>query len=907
MATNSQLLVNLEDTLLKELSSSSGNILDNEELIFTLEETKNKANEIRSKIEEATITQKKINDARNEYRIVAIRGSILYFSSSCLSTINSMYEISLDYFLRIFKKALDDAIMNSSLDSRLKNLIDSCTTQIYDATCTGIFERHKLTFAFRLTCMILEEDKKLDSVSLSFFLKGDTSLTLASEPKPKDLYWISDNGWKDLLFLTRLNDAFVSVKHEICSEMTIFKNWYDLESPEESVIQAKSCLNLTPMQNLCLTRILRTDRSYNAVKLFVKREMGEHFVQPPVINYEQIFQQSSPYSPILFILSPGADPQVDIQKLGERYGFTAPSKFRFISLGQGQGPIALQMLSAGYSRGHWILLQNCHLLISWLSELDQTLDQMKTPHKDFRLWLTTEPSEKFPLGLLQRSSKVVTEPPDGMKLNMKGVVSKIDQDIIEECPHPCFHPLLYVLTFLHAVLQERRKYGKIGWNVKYDFNESDFSISRKLMSLYLTKAWEARDESLPWGSLKYLIGDAMYGGRVSDEMDRRVLSTYLEEYMGDFLFDKNSKFFFSQEGFEYTLPNDTSKSIDEYTQYIESFPLSNSPAVFGLHANAEIGYFMSSTNEMLGNLLSLQPRSIELDGSSSHDDYINEIADEILQKVPIIKPDIGSFDVSNVRAILVEKEPQKLLSPCKIVLLQELERWNGLCKRISSSLLLLKQALSGEVGMSDNLDEIGESLFNGLIPRFWTKLAPLTEKKLGGWMIHFERRYAQYTKWIEDGEPPVIWLSGLHIPESYFTALIQTTCRRKGWPLDKSTMYTLVTKYTDTSEIIEQNKLDDGCYVTGLYLEGAGWDIERGKLKKQDPKVLVVELPILQVLPIESSKIVDKNTFRTPVYVTSQRRNAAGVGLVFEADLATDVHPSIWVLNGVALVLNTSD
>ena len=88
---------------------------------------------------------------------------------------------------------------------------------------------------------------------------------------------------------------------------------------------------------------------------------------------------------------------------------------------------------------------------------------------------------------------------------------------------------VYVLSFCHAVVQERRKYGKIGWNVNYDFNESDFIISRRLINLYLSKAFNNNDEMMPWGSLKYLIGDAMYGGRVSDDFDRRVLQSYVAE------------------------------------------------------------------------------------------------------------------------------------------------------------------------------------------------------------------------------------------------------------------------------------------------------------------------------------------------------------------------------------------
>ncbi len=133
-------------------------------------------------------------------------------------------------------------------------------------------------------------------------------------------------------------------------------------------------------------------------------------------------------------------------------------------------------------------------------------------------------------------------------------------------------------------------------------------------------------------------------------------------------------------------------------------------------------------------------------------------------------------------------------------------------------------------------------------------------------------------------------------------ALVQAACRDKGWPLDKSTLYTKVTRYTDPSEVPE--KLQHGAYIQGLYLEGASWDLERSMLKRQDPKVLVTELPILQVIPVEGSKLKLQNTFKTPVYVTQSRRNAMGVGLVFEADLATSEHSSHWVLQGVALSLN---
>jgi len=178
-------------------------------------------------------------------------------------------------------------------------------------------------------------------------------------------------------------------------------------------------------------------------------------------------------------------------------------------------------------------------------------------------------------------------------------------------------------------------------------------------------------------------------------------------------------------------------------------------------------------------------------------------------------------------------------------------------------------------------------------------------------MAHFIRRYEQYSDWIAlqcEFSPPrnlrVIWLSGLHIPETYLAALVQTTCRKNKWPLDKSTLFTQVTKYTKDEQIKDEAADEDCCYVKGLFLEGAGWNTEQSCLCRQDAKKLVYKLPITQIIPMETNKVTRQNTFRTPVYVTSNRRNAMGVGLVFEADLATKEHESHWILQGTAITLN---
>jgi len=293
----------------------------------------------------------------------------------------------------------------------------------------------------------------------------------------------------------------------------------------------------------------------------------------------------------------------------------------------------------------------------------------------------------------------------------------------------------------------------------------------------------------------------------------------------------------------------------------------------------------------------LQPRTGGGGGGGSREDYIGAVAGDIAGKVPDV------HDLVEVRMLIEQKNG--IPTPEQVVLLQELERYNKLTKLMKTNLVDLQRAMVGEIGMSDALDQIGDALFNGFLPTAWLRWSPSSEKPIGSWMNHFVAREDQYDKWINAGEPIVMWLSGLHIPESYLTALVQATCRKRHWPLDKSTLYTSCTTYTDPADVPEKSQF--GTYVRGLYLEGAGWDVTEGHLITQEPKVLVVDMPVLEVIPVEAAKLKLQGTLRTPVYVTQARKNAMGVGQCFEADLVSTQHNSHWVLQGVALVLNTNE
>ncbi|XP_010134250.1 PREDICTED: dynein heavy chain 10, axonemal, partial [Buceros rhinoceros silvestris] len=885
---NKNLLKDLEDSLLRELTSSTGNMLDNFDLVQTLEETKSKATEVIEKLNLAETTAADIDLLRDGYRPAARRGAILFSVLSEMALVNIMYQYSLVSFLEVFALSLRKSMPSPILLKRLKNIMDTLTFHTYNYGCTGLFEKHKLLFSFNMTVRIEQGDGRVPQEELEFFLKGNISLEKSARKKPYT--WLPDQGWEDLIRLSELfPEKFESLPDDVEKNPDVWKNWYDTDALEQMPFPMQYQNDLMNFQKLLLLRCFRVDRLYRAVTDYVTLTMGEKYVQPPVISYDTIFEQSSPHSPVVFILSPGSDPVSDLMKLAERKGFG--DRLKFLAMGQGQEKIALQLLESAVVRGEWLMLQNCHLLVRWLVNLEKALEKITQPHPDFLLWLTTDPTTGFPIGILQKSLKVVTEPPNGLKLNMRATYFRIPQEALEQCPHPAFKSLVYVLAFFHAVVQERRKFGKVGWNVPYDFNESDFQVCMEILNTYLTKAFQQNDDRIPWNSLKYLIGEVMYGGRAIDSFDRRILTVYMDEYLGDFIFDTFQEFhFYKNDKVDYKIPQGTVK--DDFVEAIESLPLANTPEVFGLHANAEIGYYTQAVRDIWAQLLELQPQTGETSTGVSRDEYIANVAKDIENKIPQV------FDLDQIR-----KGFGPDISPTTVVLLQELERFNKLIVRMAKSLADLQRALAGEVGMSSELDDVARALFNGQIPGIWRRLAPDTLKTLGNWIIYFRARYDQYTSWVTEGEPRVLWLSGLHVPEAYLTALVQATCRKNKWPLDHSTLYTEVTTYRTAEDVTEGPT--QGCFISGLFLEGAGWDREQGCLTRSQPGVLVEELPVLKIIPAEAHRLRLQNTLRTPVYTTSQRRNAMGVGLVFEADLYTTKHISHWVLQGVCLTLNT--
>ena len=240
--------------------------------------------------------------------------------------------------------------------------------------------------------------------------------------------------------------------------------------------------------------------------------------------------------------------------------------------------------------------------------------------------------------------------------------------------------------------------------------------------------------------------------------------------------------------------------------------------------------------------------------------------------------DDATFDVKKLR----RKWANEPITPIRIALLQELEKHNEWTSVIKRTLLCLRKALNVEITMSHELDDVAMSLNSGFVPISWKKKAPETEKNITSWVRWYRDRVSQFRDWVLkcDGNlPACVWLAGLHSPETFIAELIQTACRRKGWPLDATHVETQITRIKDMNEISQPP--DSGCYVSGLYLEGARWDFDNQTLAKQRRNELIEELPIMHIIPVEKNTGAKNGELRVPVYVTQARRNTMGKGFVF--------------------------
>jgi len=938
-------LAHLEALLLEKLANAEGDILDDTELILSLEEAKKTSDEVKEKVVVAVETELKINETSEFYRPSGGRGALLFFQLMELCKMHTFYKYSLDAFVMVVTRGVnsvslrkpkevpkeepkveeaekeadeegdeeeEDAeaeeeappeeeeeeiieLAGKELKTRVDLLSRTITYFVWNYTRRGLLDNDKLTVVSMICMKILVRAGKI--------LDEERQILILAPPDPNPpampenaRSWLSETQWAQLKTLENM-EAFKKggqLTQNIEQDSLGWKRWFSEERAETADLP-RSARDLSPFQRLFLLRVMRQDRIGSALSQFVIDNLGQDFVDQAPFDMEQSYEESTAITPYFFVLFPGVDPTPVIEGLGRKLQITeANGRLLNISMGQGQEKVALNALNKMAKEGGWLMLQNIHLMQEWLPQLERALEVIEEfSHDDFRCFLTSEPPglmqgrlwDLIPEPILQRCIKVADEAPADLKSNLRRAYSKFTQESIEECLKPReFKATLFALCFFHSLISGRIKFGAQGWSKKYPFNDGDLTICGTVLKNYLNNA-EKLGTDVPWPDLRYIFGEIMYGGHITDPWDRRVNNTYLSVLITPELLVGGNL----APGFK--SPDSSKLEYVHYVKYIEDRFPPEVPQMYGLHPNAEIGFL---TNQGIGIFKTISDITGGGGGGGSGD---------ITAATPIITSYLGqlptNLDMIEIRGRLNEDE----YTPFIIVSLQEADRVNDLLNQLRGSMLELELGISGALNVTEKMESLAGDLQTNKVNALWTEKAYPSLKALSSWFIDFVQRHEQVTEWTAQLKLlKSIWLSGLFNSMSFLTSNMQVAARGNNLPLDYMTNRCRFYNIRDLAEVAGVPPQGVNCH--GLFLEGAGWEDGKGEdegyITESKMKDLHPVMPICNIFAVHID-VMDWNCmYHCPVFSTSLR----GATFIFQANIRMDPDDNEfrWVLAGAAML-----
>ncbi len=896
--------VNVHKTVLQEIgksilatiASAQGSLLDSDQQVEELNKQKKRATETISKLKESKEKKHDLRKKRELYRSVAKRGTALYLSLQDMATINWMYNTSLQQFMRIFESALGGAKKASTIKERSENISNLVTEQVFRYMNRALFTKDKSIFALTLGLKIKLVEGIIKPQDLAFFLKAGS---VAEERQKSPMPWLDETAFLNLRALSKhkfgneTTAFFKDIFDKIAANDEAWKNWKCELAPETKFIpdyneKLSGEKDLGPFMTLCLVRCIREDRTIMASNRFVADAsvLGPKYENPPIDTLEEIYADSSSKIPILYLLSSLSDPTTGIEELCRKKLKKAPIK---IALGEGQenikAAVEAAMNPANINMMTWVILQNCHYGLKFLnSVLELISGKGYTIKDDFRLFLTTEATDDFPLGLLHASIKVTNDPPKGLQAGMLRMLTQVvTQDRLEKVDSvDKWKNVVFAMCFMHNVLLERRKYGPIGFCNPYEFSNADLDCCLT----YLERLSPSGNfEESKWKMAKYMICEILYGGKMTDERDRELLSSYGEDFFkNEILKGDNCELVMKT---KYVVPKLDVAEVSRLKDEVRTWPATEDPAIFGLSNLADKAYRAHESKDLLSSLMEIQPKEHSASGVpvKSRDEEIRDKLDkEIRSKVQQTLKKKEKKDKDKEKG----KDRDKGPSPLVLFMSQEITRFQAVQTTISKAINEIIAAIDGQIIMTPEIDEAIQTLHNGKIPRSWMYDQIGAEwswiaSSSALWFKEFSQRLNQLNTWSGPEKLGSYWLGGFFNPQGFLFAVRQEEFERK-----KDKELTLenfeivpevltVQQWTDVEKFdykVPQGKAKDkdkdesGVLIHGLYIEGAVYASSKGL---EDCKTdIITPLQIVKVVvrkkPDEPKAAYSGKSYYCPVY-----------------------------------------
>jgi len=484
------------------------------------------------------------------------------------------------------------------------------------------------------------------------------------------------------------------------------------------------------------------------------------------------------------------------------------------------------------------------------------------------------------------SIKITNEAPVGMRAGLRNSYAWVNQDMLDAVSRYEWRQMLFVMCFMHSIVQERRKFGPIGWNIRYEFNQSDLSACVQFLQNHLMEMDAKKLSSPTWPTVTYMISSIQYGGRITDPFDELLMDTYAVKYFNEKTLEKGSVLYPG-----YTVP-DTAE-ISEFRGAIEKLPPQESPEIFGLHPNADLTFRTLQVADLVSTVISTMPKAGGGGGGLSPEEVVDKIAEDLLSKVP------QAFAMEQTKDKL-KKLPGGPTAPLTVHLRQEIDRLNMTINLTTKTLKNLRLAIAGTIALSGDLVDALSALFDARIPASWLKKS-WESATIGSWFQGLLQRFDQLNKWLNNGRPKGYWLTGFFNPQGFLTAMKQEVNRKHAadkWALDDVVMTSEVTHPPKEFEALRDAPAE-GVYVYGLFLDGCAWSGKENKLVDSEPKKLFTPLPVLYVTGVQQKDKKTAGNYAAPTYRVKKR---TGLNFITTFDLKSEDPPSKWIMRGVCLL-----
>lgn len=454
----------LEKRLLQALNESRGNILDDDNVIETLETLKTEAAEISAKMKDTEGVMTEVEEITQQYSVIAKSCSAVYAVLEQLHYLNHFYQFSLQYFVDIFHGVLRDnknLANQSDYNARRDIIVKDLFVDTFKRTALGLLQQDRVTLAMLLVhATPFPMDKSLLEDVTSDIIEGQDVSTYP-ETKAESM----DKARKIPVLKDKLDKApeadWESFFTEEIAENFVPRIWDDDDKTLSAVDKS--------LQSLLLVKVFRLDRFVPAAERFVSCVFGPEIFDI-VEDLAGTVVGAPAKRPIALVSSLGFDASYKVDYLAERMQVRCTN----IAMGSDEaGTAADKAIAAASSAGSWVLVKNVHLAPDWLQGLEKRMEGLN-PRKEFRLFLSMESSPKIPVNFLRASRVLMYEQPAGVRANMKDSMSSLSTRSVKS---PVERTRLYLLlSFLHAVVQERLRYAPtLGWKGLWEFNDSDVS------------------------------------------------------------------------------------------------------------------------------------------------------------------------------------------------------------------------------------------------------------------------------------------------------------------------------------------------------------------------------------------------------------------------------------------------